>query len=109
MNKEEILAKSQNDYKDRDPFQESKKIKTMSYAALATIFVTCILFISEILIAGRTNYGLWAIISVNNGVLYLLDGLNKKKKLNIAVGVMWLVSAAAFIVISFIYMFRDKV
>ena len=108
MNKEEILAKSQQEYKKHDPYVESVNHKAQSYSLIAALVVALILFTANILITGETNYGYWAIITAGGFITYIMNGRSRKNKMLTAIGVLWLIMTIVFMAVAIMYMFKDR-
>lgn len=78
--------------KKKDPKEIEFENKAVNCAAIAVLFLAFIFFVLEIAITGKTNYGLYAIITIFNGALYLYKSIKseKNRKLNITSAVLWL-------------------
>lgn len=92
MKKEEILEMSRKENKKRDAYDLEISQKATNMASIFTLLLVFIFFSLEIFIVGKTNYGLYAIITIFNGVNYLYNGIRneKNRKLNIFTGIIWL-------------------
>ena len=94
MNKDEILAKSRAENKNKDVYeQEILKQASRSAVVVQMAFAT-LFFVTQILTGGGINWGLWAIVfSTNmtiNWVKYIK--LHRKHELVIAIAYTLLVS-----------------
>lgn len=94
MNKEEILAMSRKENKDKDIYeQEVLKQASKSAVVVQMVFAT-LFFVTQVLTGGGINWGLWAIVfSANmtiNWVKYIK--LHRESELVIAVAYTLLVS-----------------
>lgn len=94
MNKDEILAKSRAENKNKDVYeQEILKQASRSAVVVQMAFAT-LFFVTQILTGGGVNWGLWAIVfSTNmtiNWVKYIK--LHRKHELVIAIAYTLLVS-----------------
>ncbi len=108
MNKEEILAKSQKEYKKNDPYVEAVNHKAQQYSLIAAMIIAFILFTANILITGETNYGYWAIIAAGGSITYFMNGKSRKNKMLTAIGILWLIMTVAFTAVAIMYMFKNK-
>lgn len=108
MNKEEILAKSQQEYKKHDPYVEAVNHKASFYSLIAAMVIAFILFTANILITGETNYGYWAIIAAGAFISYIMNGRSRKNKMLTAIGILWLIMTVAFTAVAIMYMFKDR-
>ncbi len=108
MNKEEILAKSQQEYKENDPYVEEVNHKARSYSLISAMIVAFILFTANILITGETNYGYWAIITAGGFITYIMNGRSRKNKMLTAIGILWLIMTVFFTAVAIMYMFKNR-
>ncbi len=108
MNKEEILAKSQQEYKKNDPYVESVNHKAQRYSLIAAMIIAFILFTANIFITGETNYGYWAIITAGGFITYLMNGKSRKNKMLTAIGILWLIMTVAFTAVAIMNMFKSR-
>ncbi len=97
MNKEEILAKSRQENKEKDLVAIETGLKADRFGMWMGIIANAILFITEIIICGTYNLGLWVILLAMNAGIYLYNGIKLKRKGIIIAGVIWAVLAVAFI------------
>ncbi len=88
MNKEEILAKSRQENKDKDLYELEIKKKTCEIGLNSAAIVCALLFVSEIIICGKTNFGLWSIITSVYTGSYIYRGIKLNKKGDIALGII---------------------
>ena len=108
MNKEEILAKSQQEYKKNDPYVEAVNHKASFYSLIAAMVIAFILFTANILITGETNYGYWAIIAAGAFISYIMNGRSRNNKMLTAIGVLWLIMTVAFTAVAIMNMFKSR-
>ncbi len=94
MNKEEILAKSRAEHKNKDVYEQEVLKQASKSAVLVQMILAAIFFLTQIFVGKGTNWGLWALIfSVNmtiNWVKYMK--LHRKCELGLAVAYTVLVS-----------------
>lgn len=91
MNREEILAMSREENGGKDLEALETNVTAFKIGSILGIIVNAILFISEILICGTYNLGLWAILLATNAGSYLYNGIKLKRKILIIAGVIWAV------------------
>ena len=108
MNKEEILAKSQQEYQKKDPYVEAVNNKAQRYSFRTSMCVAFVLFLANILITGETNYGYWAIITAGGFITYLMNGKSRNNKMLTAIGVLWLIMTISLMAAAIWHMFSDK-
>ena len=62
MNKDEILAKSRAENKNRDVYEQEIIKQASKSAVLAQMILATIFFVAQIFTGQGTNWGLWAIV-----------------------------------------------
>ena len=94
MNKDEILAKSRAENKNKDVYEQEILNQASRSAVVVQIAFATLFFVTQILTGGGVNWGLWAIVfSANmtiNWVKYIK--LHRKYELVIAIAYTLLVS-----------------
>ena len=94
MNKDEILAKSRAENKNRDVYEQEVLKQASRSAVVVQMVLAAIFFVTQIFVGGGPNWGLWAIVlSVSmtiNWVKYIR--LHRKYELAIAIVYTILVS-----------------
>ena len=94
MNKDEILAKSRAENKNKDVYEQEILNQASRSAVVVQMAFATLFFVTQILTGGGVNWGLWAIVfSANmtiNWVKYIK--LHRKYELVIAIAYMLLVS-----------------
>lgn len=94
MNKDEILAKSRAENKNRDVYEQEVLKQASRSAVVVQMALAAIFFVTQIFVSGGPNWGLWAIVlSVSmtiNWVKYIR--LHRKYELAIAIVYTILVS-----------------
>ncbi len=102
MNKEEILAMSRQENKDKDLYEMQVTESSANIGVITGAIICALLFAAEIFICGSTNYGLWSIVTGITATMGIYKGVKLKKKSKIAIGIMWAVCtiAAAAVTIS---------
>lgn len=94
MNKDEILAKSRAENKNKDVYEQEILNQASRSAVVVQMAFATLFFVTQILTGGGVNWGLWAIVfSANmtiNWVKYIK--LHRKYELVIAIAYTLLVS-----------------
>ena len=94
MNKDEILAKSRAENKNKDVYEQEILNQESRSAVVVQMAFATLFFVTQILTGGGVNWGLWAIVfSANmtiNWVKYIK--LHRKYELVIAIAYTLLVS-----------------
>ncbi|MDO4489027.1 MAG: DUF6442 family protein [Eubacteriales bacterium] len=88
MNREEILAKSRQENKNQDIFEQDVIITGNKYACMAAAVLATIFFIVQIFTGGGMNYGLYAVVFAMPmaGFWFKYIKLRKKHELALAIG-----------------------
>lgn len=94
MNKDEILAKSRAENKNKDVYEQEVLKQASRSAVVVQMALATVFFVIQIFSGGGINWGLWALVfSANmtiNWVKYLK--LHRKRELLIAIAYTILVS-----------------
>lgn len=94
MNKDEILAKSRAENKNKDVYEQEVLKQASRSAVVVQMVLATILFVTQIFVGGGINWGLWAIVfsaSITiNWIKYIK--LHRKYELVIAIAYTILVS-----------------
>ncbi len=99
MEKEKILEASRKDNKNKDYADMENENKAVRCATIGIILISTIFFIMEIVVKGKTNYGLYSILAIYNSIFYGYKAIKDKKKLHMFNGVIWGIVAIILIVI----------
>ena len=94
MNKDEILAKSRAEHKNRDVYEQEVLKQASRSAVVVQMALATLFFVTQIFTGGGVNWGLWALVfsasMTINWVKYIK--LHRKYELLIAVAYTILVS-----------------
>ncbi len=105
MNKEEILAKSRQENKEKDLYEVEIAKKSSEIAAIAGVIVCGVLYATEIIVCGSKNNSLWSIIAAMICVNNLYQGIKFKRKSRLALGIVWALITVASLVAALINIF----
>lgn len=108
MNKEEILAKSRQDNKDKDLYELEVNKKASEIGSISGIIICAVLYAAEVMVCGTQNYGLWSIIAAVVAGTYLYSGIKIKSKKRIVIGIIWTVVAVIAIVTAIVNIFTTS-
>lgn len=61
MNKEEILAKSRAENKNKDVYEQEVLKQAYKSAVVVQLILTAVFVVTQILVGGGLNWGLWAL------------------------------------------------
>ena len=94
MNKDEILAKSRAENKNKDVYEQEVLKQASRSAVVVQMVLATILFVTQIFVGGVINWGLWAIVfsasMTINWIKYIK--LHRKYELVISIAYTILVS-----------------
>ncbi len=105
MNKEEILAMSRQENKDKDLYEMQVTESSANIGIITGAIICALLFAAEIFICGTTNYGLWSIVTGINAAMGIYRGIKLKSKSKIAIGMMWAACTIAAVVATVLNLF----
>jgi hypothetical protein len=89
-NREEILAKSRNENKDKDLYEKEIQVKAGNMGACAAAILATIFFSIQIVVGGGINLGLHAVFCSVPATGYIFKAVNMKRKRDIIVSVIWI-------------------
>ena len=89
MNKEEILAMSREENKKKDPLTIEAAHKGATLTIIGTSIFAGVLYLSEMIVTGKQNPALWAVLCIMNCFLSLNNGIRLKQKTSMFAGIIW--------------------
>ncbi len=101
MNREEILAKSREENKDKDLVSAKADSKACNIAIVAASVYAAIIYCIQIFTGNGVNFELFSMVTLINAVMNVYKGIVLKKKSYIFTSAVWIVltimlAAAAF-------------
>jgi len=96
--KEEILAKSRNENKDKDLFEREIQVKAGNIGACTAAILATVFFVTQILTGGGMNYSLYAILFSIPATGYIIKAIHMKRRREI-------VCAAIHTIVTLIFSF----
>lgn len=105
MNKDEILAKSREENRQKDPYEMEIKIKASQIGTISSLIICFVLFLIQILAGGGMNYGLWGVIMAGCGGSNLFMGIKLKRQSSIVLGICYLLCGVIGAIVSICKMF----
>lgn len=87
MNKDEILAKSRAENKNKDVYEQEVLKQASKSAVVIQMVLAAIFFVIQVFVGGGINYGLWALIASTNMTVYWVKyiKLHRKNELTMAI------------------------
>lgn len=99
MNKDEILAKSRKENKDRDLYSEEISTSAGVTSSFIALFLTTIFFILNCVINREYNWGLYAIVVSFGATNFIMKAIHIKRKRDIIFAVIYSVATLVLTVI----------
>ena len=99
MDKDEILKRSRNENRGQDEMEREVDAKAGRQAAAVGLLACGLLFLTEQLIKGQTNYSAWIIYCVIMCTMELSRFFRLRKKHNLINGTIMLVCSVIFLVL----------
>lgn len=100
MNKDEILSKSRKENKDRDLHKREVQINAGNVGSIAAIFLATIFFVTQSLVGGGLNFGLYAIIFSVSAASFVVTALRMKQRRDIVLAILY---TLATVILSYIH------
>lgn len=94
--REEILAKSRDENKDKDLFEREVQVRAGNIGACVATLLATLFFVVQILVGAGMNYGLYAILFSVPATRYIVKSINMRCKRDIAYAIIWTVAALIF-------------
>ena len=94
MNKDEILAKSRAENKNKDVYEQEVLKQASKSAVVVQMVLATLFFVTQIFVGEGINWGLWALVFSTNMTIYWVKyiKLRRKHELMIAIAYTILVS-----------------
>lgn len=96
MNKDEILAKSRSENKDRDVFEKEVLKEAGNAGAIVAAILCTVFFVIQILVGEGTNYGLYAIFFSVFAAGFTVKAIRMKRKHEIVFAAIYTAAALLF-------------
>lgn len=95
MNKDDILAASRKENKDRDLYNEEISISAGVISSLVALFLTTAFFILHALIKHENNWGLYAIVVSFGATNFIVRAVHLKRRRDIIFAVIYTLATVA--------------
>lgn len=89
MNKDEILAKSRAENKNKDIYEQEILKQTNTYAIITLMTLATIFFVIQICVGGGINYGIYAIISSGNMTTSWMKYIKLKQQKQLLIAILY--------------------
>jgi len=89
INKDEILAKSRKENKDKDLFKIEVQVNAGYVGSITAILLATVFFVTQILLGGGFDFGLYAIIFSVPAAGFIVKAIRLKRKRDIVLSVIY--------------------
>ena len=96
MNKEEILAKSRAENKNKDIYEQEILKHASSGAVIVMMILATIFFAAQIFVGGGANWGIWALVFSANMTTFWVKYSKLHRKHELVMAIAYTIIVAAF-------------
>ncbi len=96
MNKDEILAKSRKENKDRDLVKQDIQVRAGTIGSLTATALATVFFVLQSVLGGGFNFGLYAIIFAISGASFIVVARRMRTKRDIMWATLFSLGAVIF-------------
>lgn len=97
MTKEEILEKSRKENANKDLYQMTVDMQAGRVAAIAAALFALVVYLVELVMLGRNNYALWAVVTIMNSSISVYKVVKLKDKKYIFTAIAWILTSVLLI------------
>lgn len=108
MNKEEILEKSKEENKNRDPYELEVSKNAITVGALTADFLLITMFFLKMFFGNGCDYSMWAIASSICAGQYIYKAVKLKNRINILMAVIWTLATLITLGLALFYLFNPQ-
>lgn len=91
MKKDEILSKSREENKKRDPYALEVQANASAISGLTALALTTVFFVIQSVVGRGFNFGLYAVAVSFGGVNFLVKAIYLKQKKDVVLAIVYLV------------------
>ena len=95
MNKDEILAKSRAENKNKDVYEQEILKQASESAVVVQMVLATIFFVTQILVDNGTNRGLWALVLSANMTIYWVKYIKLYRKFDLLMAIIYTILVSA--------------
>ena len=89
MNKEEILAKSRAENKNKDVYEQEVLKQASKGAVVVQLLLAAVFVVTQILVGGGLNWGLWALVFSANMTTYWVKYIKFRRNHELLMAVVY--------------------
>lgn len=94
MDREEILAKSRAENKNKDVYEQEVLRQASTSAVVVMIVLAAIFFATQIFVGGGTNSGVWALVFSANMTTFWVKYIKLRRKHELVMAIVYTVLVA---------------
>lgn len=89
MNKDDILAKSRKEHKDKDLFQMEINTNAATIGSITATILATVFFVTQHLLGGGWNLALYAVILAIGAATFVTKGIFMKRRKDLVLAVIY--------------------
>lgn len=91
MNKDEVLAKSRAENKNKDVYEQEILKQSSTLAVIIMVMLAAVFFITQIFVGGGINYGIWALVFCSNMATFWVKYVKLHRRFDLVMAIMYTV------------------
>lgn len=91
MNKDEILAKSRAENKNKDIYEQEILKQSSTLAVIIMVILAAVFFITQIFVGEGVNYGIWALVFCSNMATFWVKYVKLHRRFDLVMAIMYTV------------------
>lgn len=99
MDKDDILAKSREENKDRDLYKEEINIRASSAGSIVALLLTTVFFILQTILKKEFNFGLYAILFSFGATNFIMRAVCLKRRRDIVFAIIYTLATVVLTVV----------
>lgn len=89
MNKDEILAKSRAENKNKDVYEQEVLKQASTSAVIVMMVLATIFFVAQIFVGGGMNWGIWALVFSANMTAFWVKYIKLRRKHELVMAIIY--------------------
>ena len=94
MNKDEILAKSRAENKNKDVYEQEVLKQASKSAVVVQMVLATLFFVTQIFVGEGINWGLWALVFSANMTIYWVKYIKLRRKHELMIAIAYTILVA---------------
>ena len=95
MNREEVLAKSREENKNKDIYEQEVLKQANKSAVMVHLILAAIFSVTQILAGGGINWGLWALVCSTNMTVFWVKYIKLRRRHELMMAVIYTIFVTA--------------